>query len=146
MSVQISGVHHVGVAVADLDATLAWYQRVFGVEPDSIETIANDVQSTMAELPDVELRLAFVTVGGARIGLSEYLSPKGEDYALRTCDVGAFHTCLQVDDIRDTYEQMLALGVEFAAPPAEVAPGAWYTYFRDCNNLQFEMVQLPVAA
>ena len=143
MSVHIRGFHHVGVAVADLDATLAWYRKVFGVEPDSIERIANDVQSTMAELEDVELRLAFVTVGGARIGLSEYASPRGDAYTLRTCDVGAFHTCLQVDDLRQTYADMLELGVEFAAPPAEVAQGAWYTYFRDCNGLQFELVQLP---
>jgi catechol 2,3-dioxygenase-like lactoylglutathione lyase family enzyme len=143
MSVQISGFHHIGVAVEDLDATLDWYKRVFGVSPDSIQRIAGDVQSRMAKLPEADLRLAFVTVGGARIGLSEYHAPRGRGYELRTCDVGAFHTCLEVDDIQQTYEELKGLGVEFAAPPAEVAPGAWYTYFRDCNNLQFELVQLP---
>lgn len=143
MSVQINAFHHLGLAVADLDATLAWYRKVFGVEPDSIETIANATQSTMAELPDVELRLAFVHLGGTRIGLSEYLSPRGAEYALRTCDVGASHICIHVEDIHQAYEDMRALDVAFVAPPAEVGEGAWYTYFRDPNGLQFEMVQLP---
>jgi catechol 2,3-dioxygenase-like lactoylglutathione lyase family enzyme len=141
VSFTMSGFNHVGITVGDLDATLEWYERVFGVKPERIDHNDYEILGTMVRLPGAENRLAFVTVGGTRIGLSEYLNPKGKPFDLDNCDVGATHCCLETDDIHAAYESMTADGVEFSAPPFEAAPGVWYTYFRDCNGIQFELLQ-----
>ena len=59
------GIHHLGVAVADLDEAIATYERLFGAELEQRATLAEQGVDAAAML-----------VGGDRV---ELLAPTGED-------------------------------------------------------------------
>ena len=62
---QARGIHHLGVAVADLDEAVATYERLFGATVENRETFA-----------DQGVEAASVLVGGDRV---ELLAPTGDD-------------------------------------------------------------------
>jgi methylmalonyl-CoA/ethylmalonyl-CoA epimerase len=59
------GIHHLGVAVADLDEAVATYERLFGAELEHRDT-----------LPDQGVEAASLRVGSSRV---ELLSPLGDE-------------------------------------------------------------------
>ena len=53
------GIHHLGVAVADLDEAVATYQRLFGAEVEHRETV-----------PDQGVEAASLRIGDGRVELT----------------------------------------------------------------------------
>jgi methylmalonyl-CoA/ethylmalonyl-CoA epimerase len=86
----IKGLHHVGVAVSNLDEALKTYKSTLGLEP-----------SYVREVKDQKIRVASFKIGGSSIELFEptdqtstvaaFLAKRGE---------GMHHIALAVDDIR----------------------------------------------
>ena len=92
--------HHVGVAVEDLDAAVALYERVFGAE--LTHRAAND-----------ELTAAFLRAGEAEV---ELLQPLREDSAvgkfLAKRGPGIHHIAVAVPDIEAAIAEARAQGLE----------------------------------
>ena len=85
---------HVSINVADFDAALQWYQEKLGFEPE----VAWRVQALDGK------RLAYLTLGGARIELVEAsdgaaLSPEAKTFGEHFGRTGFGHLCLSVDDV-----------------------------------------------
>jgi len=59
-------IEHIGIAVADLDEGIAYYERVLGLECYAIEEVA-----------DQKVRTAFFKVGDTKIELLESTDPEG---------------------------------------------------------------------
>jgi methylmalonyl-CoA epimerase len=100
--VRARGIHHVGVAVEDLDEALATYARLFGAEVEHRGTIAE--QSVEA---------AAVLVGGDRIELLAALeaeSPVGRFLASR--GPGMHHVAYEVEDVRRALGRLAEEGAE----------------------------------
>jgi methylmalonyl-CoA/ethylmalonyl-CoA epimerase len=98
----INHIDHVGVAVKDIQAALAFFQRVFGVP-----------QAPVAELPDQGVRACLVQVGQTRLELLEPLSddtPVGRFIARR--GEGLHHLALNVTDLNDKLRILEAQGLE----------------------------------
>lgn len=86
----IKGIHHVGIAVSNLDEALKTYKSVLGLEPTFVK-----------EVKDQKIRAASFKLGESSIELFEptdpassvagFLSKRGE---------GMHHVALAVDDIR----------------------------------------------
>jgi methylmalonyl-CoA/ethylmalonyl-CoA epimerase len=100
--VGVRGIHHVGVAVADLEEAIATYERLFGarvVERGSLES-----QGVVA---------ALLLVGGSRI---ELLAPTGDDTPvgrfLARRGPGMHHLALESDDVAATLEELAAAGAQ----------------------------------
>jgi methylmalonyl-CoA/ethylmalonyl-CoA epimerase len=95
-------IHHVGVAVDDLDAALRTYRDVLGAELEHRATV---------EEQGVEA--AAVRVGESRI---ELLRPLGDDTPvgrfLAKRGPGMHHIAYRVDDLRAELERLAAAGVE----------------------------------
>lgn len=94
-------IDHIGIVVRDIDQALLVYETALGLA-------LHDV----LEVPDQQVRVAFLPVGESNIELvqptaaesstARFLEKRGE---------GIHHICLQVDDIEAVLEQLKAQGV-----------------------------------
>lgn len=106
----VRGIHHIGVAVADLDEAVVTYQAMLGAQVEARETLASQGAEAVA-----------VTVGDSRI---ELLAATGEDTPvgrfLARRGPGMHHVAYEVDDIRDELTRLTESGVELVdAEPRE---------------------------
>ena len=96
------GIHHIGVAVEDLDDALSTYERVFGAQLEARET-----------MPSQGAEAAALLVGSSRV---ELLAATGEDTPigrfLARRGPGMHHVAYEVDDIASELERLDADGVE----------------------------------
>jgi methylmalonyl-CoA/ethylmalonyl-CoA epimerase len=95
--------HHVGVAVTDLEAAVARYRELFQAEVEARE-----------ELADQGVRVAAMRVGGG--GRVELLSPLGEDTPvgrfLASRGEAMHHLALAVDDLEQELGALRSAGAE----------------------------------
>jgi catechol 2,3-dioxygenase-like lactoylglutathione lyase family enzyme len=143
------GVHHVGVAVADMDETLVFYRDVLGVEPDfDAEFSGSDVLSELLDVPDAHVRMVMLSVGGARVELLHYLSPTGRSNDRDPSDQGVAHIALEVEDIDEAVGALAGHGIACTTDePFRVdegpTAGTALAYFRGPDRVQFELFQPP---
>ncbi len=104
-------IHHLGVAVADLDEALATYTRLFGAELEQRATV-----------PEQGGEAAAVLVGAGRV---ELLCPLGDDTPvgrfLASRGPGMHHVAFEVADVRAALESLKREGAELV--DAEPHPG-----------------------
>ena len=96
------GIHHLGVAVANLDEAVATYERLFGARLEHRDTV-----------PDQGVEAASLRVGESRV---ELLSPLGDETPvgkfLAKRGPGMHHVAYEVDDIRASLADLEAAGAE----------------------------------
>ena len=96
------GIHHLGVAVDDLDAALATYERLFGAEVEHRATVE-----------DQGVRAASLRIGEGRV---ELLEPLGEDTPvgrfLAKRGPGMHHVAYEVSDLEATLDELARAGAE----------------------------------
>ena len=96
------GIHHLGVAVDDLDSALETYERLFGAEVEHQATI--DEQG---------VRAASLRIGEGRVELLEALgqdTPVGRFLAKR--GPGMHHVAYEVNDLPATLAELTREGAE----------------------------------
>jgi methylmalonyl-CoA/ethylmalonyl-CoA epimerase len=100
--VTVRGIHHLGVAVADLDEALETYRRLFGATLEHRSTVADQGVDALSLL-----------VGGSRI---ELLAPTDEDSPvgrfLASRGPGMHHVAYAVDDVESALAALAEQGVE----------------------------------
>lgn len=103
---------HIGIAVGDIHAALAFYRDGLGLEIEGIE-----------DVPSQRVRAHFVPVGEATLELLEATSPDSPiaKYVEKR-GPGIHHVTLRVDDIRDVLGRLKARGVRLI--DEEPRPGA----------------------
>jgi methylmalonyl-CoA/ethylmalonyl-CoA epimerase len=100
--VEPRGIHHLGVAVADLDEAVDTYQRLFGAELEHRETV-----------PDQGVEAASMRIGAGRVELLSSLgeeTPVGKFLAKR--GPGMHHVAYEVDDVGAALGDLAAEGAE----------------------------------
>jgi len=100
--VAVREIHHLGVAVADLDAAVDAYRRLFGAELEQRETV-----------PDQGVEVASLRVGDGRVELLAALGPDtpvGRFLARR--GPGMHHLAFAVDDVSAELDRLAAVGAE----------------------------------
>jgi len=104
--VESRGIHHLGVAVEDLDEALATYERLFGAELEHRETLVEQ-----------GVEAAAVLVGGSRVELLASLgdeTPLGRFLAKR--GPGMHHVAYEVEDLSGTLATLAEQGAELIDP------------------------------
>src|SRR5919108_3044327 len=99
---QARGIHHLGVAVDDLDEALTTYERLFDAELEHRETV-----------PDQGVEAAALRVGAGRVELLASLgaeTPVGKFLAKR--GPGMHHDAYEVDDVGEALRELSAQGAE----------------------------------
>ncbi|TML14836.1 MAG: methylmalonyl-CoA epimerase [Actinobacteria bacterium] len=94
--------HHLGVAVEDLDTALATYERLFGAEVEHRATVE-----------DQGVRAASLRIGEGRV---ELLEPLGEDTPvgrfLAKRGPGMHHVAYEVSDLPATLAELARAGAD----------------------------------
>jgi catechol 2,3-dioxygenase-like lactoylglutathione lyase family enzyme len=141
------GLHHVGVTVADLERSAAFYEDVFGGEREWLIEAEGDGVDQMTRVPGTSMRVTSLKLPYGALELFEFSSPEGRVNDRRLNDVGATHVCLEVDDVDAVYEKLGELGVECWYPPQESTEGPLkglrFFYFQDPDGLMVEVLRPP---
>ena len=103
-------IHHIAIAVHDLDAALAFYRDGLGLEV-----------AERREEPEEGVEIAFLPAGEGEIelirpldeegGVARFLEKRGE---------GLHHVCLAVDDVEVAMEQLRATGARLLSEEPRV--------------------------
>jgi methylmalonyl-CoA/ethylmalonyl-CoA epimerase len=100
--VKVRGIHHVGVAVRQLDDAVEGYGRLFGGRVEHRSHVA-----------DQGVEAASIRIGESRV---ELLAPLGGDTPvgrfLAKRGPGMHHIAYEVDDVRSAIAELLAEGAE----------------------------------
>jgi methylmalonyl-CoA epimerase len=96
------GIHHLGIAVSDLDEAVSTYERLFGAEVEHRATVAEQ-----------GLEAAALRVGEGRVELLASLgedTPVGKFLAKR--GPGMHHVAYEVEDVRAELAELAGRGAE----------------------------------
>jgi methylmalonyl-CoA epimerase len=98
--VRLRGVHHVGIAVSDLEEAIATWERLFGAQVEHRDSLAEQGVEAVSLL-----------VGASRI---ELLAPTGEDTPvgrfLARRGPGMHHVALEAYDVHEAVRELSASG------------------------------------
>ncbi len=108
---QPRGIHHLGVAVRDLDEAVATYGRLFGATVEHRQT-----------MPEQGVEAVSLLVGDGRV---ELLAPDGDDTPvgrfLARRGPGMHHVAYEVDDVAAAVRDLAAAGAQLV--DTEPRPG-----------------------
>ncbi|HSB39880.1 MAG TPA: methylmalonyl-CoA epimerase [Gaiellaceae bacterium] len=96
------GIHHLGVAVDDLDGALATYERLFGAELEHRETV-EDQGVEAASLRIGSSRVELLAALGEETPVGKFLSKRGP---------GMHHVAFEVEDVGAALDELAAEGAE----------------------------------
>jgi methylmalonyl-CoA/ethylmalonyl-CoA epimerase len=100
--VQPHGIHHLGVAVDDLDGALATYERLFGAELEHRETVEEQGVEA-ASLRIGSDRVELLAALGEDTPVGKFLSKRGP---------GMHHVAFEVADVGAALDELAAEGAE----------------------------------
>ncbi len=95
-------VHHIGIAVADLDSSIDFYRSIFGLEPGPI-IIREDIGVRGCFVPIGDTNLELLQGTGPASAISIHIEEKGE---------GLHHVCFEVEGIEEKLKSLDALGID----------------------------------
>lgn len=98
----IDKIHHVGIAVRDLDESLKFYRDTLGLNVHAEATVE-----------DQGVRAALLTIGESEIELLEPTSPEANMAKfLERKGEGLHHICFQTEDVDGDLEELKEKGVQ----------------------------------
>jgi methylmalonyl-CoA/ethylmalonyl-CoA epimerase len=104
--VRAQRIHHLGVAVEDLDEAVTTYERLFGAELEHRDRV--DEQGVeAASLRVGESRVELLASLGAETPVGKFLAKRGP---------GMHHVAYEVDDLRSTLTALADEGAELIDP------------------------------
>ncbi|MCH8988312.1 MAG: methylmalonyl-CoA epimerase [Chloroflexi bacterium] len=111
----VNYIDHVGVAVKDIEASLAFFKKVFDVPDAQIELLEDQgVRATLIEVGQTRLELLEPT--GPESGVGRFIERRGE---------GLHHLAFNVTDISGKLQTLRTLGVDLIdQTPREGLSGA----------------------
>ncbi len=128
------GIDHVGIAVADVDASLKFFTGVLGLESDAPQ----DVQGQ-------NTRVRFVDTGDAKLELVESLAPGSPiGTFIEKRGPGLHHVALRVPDIRAAIAHLVAAGIRMIdQTPRRGAQGSLIAFVHpsDTHGVLVELTQ-----
>lgn len=95
-------IEHIGIAVADLDESISYYEKVLGLECYAVEEVA-----------DQKVRTAFFRVGDTKIELLESTDPEGPiGRFIEKKGPGIHHLAFAMDNVTDALKHAADQGVK----------------------------------
>ncbi|MBS9535887.1 VOC family protein [Mycobacterium sp. M1] len=134
----ISGVHHLSLTVTDVEASAAWYQRVFDLQRLPVTFPHHDAEQTGYAVLLVD------PVSGLAIGL--HVNTANDGKAFDEARTGLDHVSFQVAtraELQQWVDRLADLGVEHTGIRDLAEPFPFATVvFRDPDNIQLELIAL----
>jgi methylmalonyl-CoA epimerase len=132
-----TSIHHIAIAVHDLDEALEFYQDALGL------TLAE-----RREVPEEGVEIAFLPTGETEIELVRPLNDEGGVARfLEKRGDGLHHVCLQVDDIVAAMERLAASGAQLLSEEPQVdTHGVRYVFVhpKSAHGVLLELYEVEV--
>jgi len=145
----MKGLHHVGITVKDLDASIRFYHDVLGLDfiNEPSPWFDDPGLGPAVGVPGAALRQVSLKLGDTTLELLQYRSPDSETTRpLLSHNIGASHVAFVVDDIHATKADLEAKGITFYSDVNVVDEGVlagWrWVYFEDPDGYPLELVQV----
>jgi len=125
-------IHHVAIAVEDIDAALADFERKYNVKPISVEVVE-----------DQGVKEAMIAIGGSHIQLLEPLereSPVGT--FLSRNGEGMHHMAFAVTDIEDALQHLRSQGARLIDTSPRIGGGGHRIAFVHPGDLGGTLIEL----
>lgn len=139
MSRHARGVCHMGLTVADVQRSAAFYGALGFDELDRFHSGGPAVEAGSgvagSEVDIINLRYDDLTL--------ELIQHKvgGRSEPPRNNDVGAAHVCLRVAGLLELYGKLTALGVASYSPPQRYKDESYWVYLRDPDGITVELLE-----
>ncbi len=131
---QLTEIDHVAIAVADLDAAIAYYQETFGCTVDHRERVESDgVEEALLKVADSYVQLLTPTSDTSPV--AKYLANKGE---------GLHHIGYRVDNCAEALERVKAAGhrvIDEAPRPGSRGTTVAFVHPKGAFGTLIELVQ-----
>lgn len=95
-------VHHIGIAVSNLDASIEFYHNLFGLEAGPI-VVREDIGVRGCFIPVKDTNLELLEGLSPNSAISIHVSERGE---------GLHHVCFEVEGISEKLKTLDALGID----------------------------------
>jgi catechol 2,3-dioxygenase-like lactoylglutathione lyase family enzyme len=145
----MKALHHVGITVKDLDASVRFYHDVLGLQFSNEPSPWFDAPELgpAVGVPGAALRQVSLLLGDTTLELLEYKSPPSEtSEPLRSNNLGASHVAFLVEDIEAKKAELEAKGISFYSDVNVVDEGVlagWrWVYFEDPDRYPLELVEV----
>ena len=153
MPTRITGFFHGGIAVSDMERSLAFYRDLLGLEVHFDITVdAVDYVRTLLGIEMRDCRAVFLRIPGSEGIFVELLEYHGSDARPtpdpRSWDPGTGHLCFHVSDTQAVLEEAVAAGYRARSERAQQIPmgpnkGGWVAYLIDPDGYHIELFQRP---
>ena len=119
------GVDHIGITVADLDRSIAFWERMLGEAGHDRRLLDGPRLAALLGYPTARIdSYWFDLPGGIALELLQYLEPLEPGNDPGTARPGNVHVCLQVLDIQAARAQAVAAGATPVSPePIDILRG-----------------------
>ena len=132
---RLGKIHHVAIVVRSIDASLALWRDLLGLELEEVMDIPSD-----------RVRIAFLGVGESKVelvqptddttGVARFLESKGE---------GFHHVCFEVDNLAEALIRLELDGLELidTAPRRGAEGPVAFIHPRSCQGVLVELIEAP---
>jgi catechol 2,3-dioxygenase-like lactoylglutathione lyase family enzyme len=145
----VKALHHVGITVRDLEASIRFYHDALGLEFSSEPSPWFEAEELgrAVGVPGAALRQVCLLAGDTILELLEYRHPPSATTGpLKANDRGASHVAFLVDDVDAKKAELEAKGIQFYSSVNVVDDGVlagWrWVYFQDPDGYPLELVEV----
>lgn len=110
---KIKKINHIGVAVSDIDGSLAFWRDALGMQVDHIEDVPSQ-KATVVFLPVGESEVELVNPTSDDTGVAKFLAERGG---------GVHHLCFEVEDITGALAELKEKGIRLINETPLELPG-----------------------
>jgi catechol 2,3-dioxygenase-like lactoylglutathione lyase family enzyme len=148
----IEAVERVGMTVANMDRSVAFFANVLTFETVSDEEVAGGEFERLQGVFGARARIVRMRLGAEEIELTEYLTPRGRPIPVdsRSNDGWFQHVAIIVSDMDQAYARLRQQHVEHSSPEPQRLPdwnesagGIRAFYFKDPDGHPLELLQFP---
>jgi catechol 2,3-dioxygenase-like lactoylglutathione lyase family enzyme len=143
----VTGANNVGLHVADLEGSLAFYRDRLGLDVERVSPALGPGPITaVSGTPQATLQIALLRIPGSDLTLTLATMAGVERTASRPAfqDPGSVHLSLAVDDLDSLLESLAAAGHAAIGPIADMTAGprpARLAFVRDPDGFFVELVE-----
>ncbi|MBV8144948.1 MAG: VOC family protein [Gammaproteobacteria bacterium] len=139
----ITGMHHVGISVANLERSIAFYRDLLGLQVIQQVPMRGANYDAIMGLKGTDGRIAVLRTGNFEIELLEFQRPPSRPaQPHHVSDQGISHFAVHVEDIPGLHARLIAAGVRVHSAPVYFASCATTAvYFCDPDGNYIEMIE-----
>lgn len=142
-------VGHVALVTPDIDRLVMFYTKLLGVKPHNrIDNIRNSPKlDDIANIDSLKLRAAWFKTGNMTVEIWQFDNPRTATITApaSATKIGYTSISFEVNNIRQTYDQLHNAGLTFLSIPVAVA-NATVVSLRDPDGNLLNLVELPANA